>query len=40
MVEAERHALGVGSPGLLLAEVGAHLVEAIVAVARFELLPR
>src|SRR6516225_4448503 len=37
---AERHAPGVGSIELLLAEVGAHLVEAVPAVARLELLPR
>ena len=33
-VEAERHAFRVGLLELLLAEVGAHLAEAVVAVAR------
>jgi len=39
LVEAECHAPGVVLLGLLLAEVGAHLVEAVLAVARFQLLP-
>jgi len=40
LVEAECHALGVGLLELLLAEVGAHLVQAVPAVARFKRLPR
>jgi hypothetical protein len=40
VVEAERRAVGVGSLEPFLAEMGAHLDEAVLAVARFELLPR
>jgi len=40
LVEAERHALGVGLVKLFLAEAGAYLVEAVPAIARFKLLPR
>src|SRR6266516_590272 len=40
LVGAEVHALGIGSLELFLAEVGAHLAEAVVAVARFKFLPR
>jgi len=36
---AERHALGVGLVELLLAEVGAHLLQAVLAIERFKLLP-
>jgi len=37
---AEGHAFGVVLLGLLLAQVSAHLVEAVLEVARFEFLPR
>ena len=40
LVRAERHASGVGSLELLRAEVGAHLVEAVLEVARFKFSPR
>src|SRR5215831_19258525 len=40
LVEAERHALGVGPFKLLLAEGGTHPVEAVPAVAGFRVLPR
>ena len=40
LIGAERHACGVGPVELLLAEVGAHLVQAVPAVACFKLLPR
>ena len=36
----ERHAPGVGPLELLPAEVGTHLVEAVLAVVRFKFLPR
>ena len=39
LVEAERHALGVGPLEQFLAQVGAQLVEAVLAVAGFEILP-
>jgi hypothetical protein len=39
LVEAEAHALAVGSLELFLAEGGAHRVEAVSAVARFGFLP-
>jgi len=40
LIGADRHARGVGLLELLLAEVTAHLVEAVLAVVRFKLLPR
>jgi len=40
LVRAERHASGVGSLELLRAEVGAHLVEAVLEIARFKFSPR
>ena len=40
LLEAERHALGVGPLQLLIAQVRARLVQAVPAVARVELLPR
>src|SRR5215831_2114884 len=40
LVEAERLALGQGSVELLLAEVCAYQVEAVLPVACFKLLPR
>ena len=40
LVEAERHAFGVGPFELFLAEEGSHLVGAVPAVERFGLLPR
>ena len=39
LIEAERLALGVGALELLLGEGGTHLIEAVVTVARFGLLP-
>ena len=40
LVGAECHAHGIGRLELLLTETGAHLGEAVLAVARFKLLPR
>jgi len=40
LVGAECRAHGIGRLELLLAETGAHLGEAVLAVARFKLLPR
>jgi hypothetical protein len=40
LIGAERHTCGVGPVELRLAEVGAHLVQAVPAVACFKLLPR
>jgi hypothetical protein len=39
LLEAERRAVGVDPVEVLLAEAGAHLVEAVLAVARLGFLP-
>jgi hypothetical protein len=39
LVDAERHALGVSPVGLLFAEARPDVVEAVLAIARFEFLP-
>jgi hypothetical protein len=40
LIDAERYALGVGLLELPLAQVRAHVVQAVPAIARFKLLPR
>ncbi len=39
LIEAERHAFGVGPIRLLLAEGDTHLVETVIAIVRFGVLP-